>query len=309
MQWVKGLCLFGLSFGVVFCVACVASAAEVSFVSNPLWLSTTKTTEGESVQASTVITKQGAEAISGTVTFYANGKELGATDFSLSSGVGGVVVALSFVPEKGTSAVSAKITHAVVGDEAITVTGEAKAGVTLVVEPDNDRDKIADATDPDDDNDGISDADEKKNGTDPLKKEVVQSAAPSVAGATTSTGDFVGQATSVAKNTGSLLFAKTEGFRLSAGDYFDTKIAEAEAVRKAKQAAAGEEMDLDERLVAGPKPFMEQLKDTSGLFEGIKIQAYKVLAFIFGNVYAFYIVIILFVLWLLRKVWRRHSLD
>lgn len=307
----KGLCLFGFSFGVVFCAACVAGAAEVSFVSNPVWLSVAKTTEGVSVQASTVVTKQGDEAISGTVTFYSDGKALGTSDFSLPAGVGGVIVALSFVPEKGTHAVSAKITKAAAGNEALTVTGEAKAGEKLVVEPDNDRDQISDAVDADDDNDGVSDADEKKAGTDPLKKEVAAETAPAVAGASTTANGIVDQATEAAKSASSAVLAKTEDFRLSAGKYFDTKLAEAEAAKKAKQEAAKPEdgTDLDEILVAEPKSLTEQVKDTSGILERVKIQAYKALSFVFNSFYAFYIILVLLVLWILRKIWKRYSLD
>jgi hypothetical protein len=297
---------FSASVLVLLLVPLVASAADVSFVSNPVWLSTAKTTEGETVQASTVITKQGAEAISGTVTFFDNGKVLGTSDFLLPSGVGGVVVALSFVPEKGTHVVSAKITQAVSGDQALSVTGEAKAGGSLIVEPDNDRDKITDAIDMDDDNDGVSDVDEKKAGTDPLKKEIV--AQPQVAGASTTASGALNQATAIAKSVGGTVFEKTEGFRLNGADYFDKKIAEEEAKRSATKPETTPEQDLDEKLIH-PKSLTEQISDTSGIVEGIKIQAYKVFSFIFNNVYIFYIIIIFFVLWILRKIWRRHSLN
>lgn len=307
----KGLCLFGLSFGVVFCAACFASAEGVSFVSNPVWLSTTKTTEGETVQASTVITKSGADAVAGEVTFFSNGKNIGTKDFSLPSNVGGVVVAVSFVPEKGTHLVSAKVTRATVtrngSEEAVTVSGEAKAGETLTIHPDADHDTIVDSTDPDDDNDGVSDVDETKNGTDPLKKEA--SAAPAVAG--TSTANAISGATETAKTIGAQVFAKTEDLRNSVANYFDAKLTETEVAQKAKQEAAKDfvEVDIDERLVADPKPLAEQVKDTSGIIEGLKLQVYKTGAFIFSNIYAFYIILIALILLIVRKIWKRHSLD
>lgn len=312
MQWVKELCLFGLSFGIVFCAACFASAESVSFASNPIWLSDASVTEGTPVQVSTVITKQSDEAISGTVTFYAGEAVIGISDFSLTKNVGGVVVAVSWVPSRGTHGISAKITRAVVSragtEESLPISGEVKAKETLIVAPDNDRDAIADANDTDDDNDGIADADETRNGTDPLTKEAAP--APQVAGAATSSG-ALGKATDIAKNTGALIFAETEELRNSAADYFDAKLAETEAARKAKQEAAkpNDGADLGKLLVAEPKSLTDQVKDTSGLLEGIKMQAYKMLSFIFGNIYAFYIVLIFIVLWILRKIWKRFSLD
>jgi hypothetical protein len=311
MQFVKGLCLFGFSFGIVFCAACFACAQEVSFVSNPLWLSAASTTEGQTVQASTVVTKQGTDSVSGTVTFYAGGEALGTSDFMLSSGTGGAVVSLSFVPKKGAHTVSAKITRAAVSrggaEETVTVAGEAKATEALVVAPDNDRDEIADAKDADDDNDGVSDEDESKAGTNPLVKETSASVG-TVAGTST---ELVGQATDIAKNTSAMLLSKAEGLRTTAANYFDTKLKEAEAAKKTAQEAAVPEdgTDLDKIFVAEPKPISEQVKDSSGILAGVKVQAYKALSFIFNNVYAFYIILIVFVLWILRKIWRRHSLD
>ncbi|HWO07456.1 MAG TPA: Ig-like domain-containing protein [Candidatus Paceibacterota bacterium] len=307
MQFFKGLCLFGLSFGVVFCAVCFANA-DVSFVSNPIWLSTSKTTEGTAVQVSTVVTKQGTETISGTVTFYADGDVIGTSDFALPADVGGVVVTATFTPETGTHTLSAKITRAIAvrGDteEVMTTTSEVKVGEPLVVESDNDRDGIPDASDPDDDNDGVSDADERAQGTDPLKKE----ATPAVAG--TSMASFSG-ATDAAKNVGAVIFEKTEALRESAANYFDTKLKDAEAARDAKRDAADDflEEDIEEKLVADPKPLSEQLQDTSGMFEGLKIQAYKALLFVFDNIFVFYFLSIVIILWIVRKIWRRHSLD
>jgi hypothetical protein len=301
VKFLESLSVFAISFGVVFCAVCVAHAQEVSFVSNPVWLSSTKTTEGESVQASTVVTKQGVEAISGTVTFYANGKSLGTSDFSLPAGVGGVVLALTFVPEPGSYSVSAKITKAVSGGEVLEVVGEAKASGSLVVEADNDRDKIADAADSDDDNDGVSDADEKKAGTDPLKKEVAQSVpVPQVAGASAIADQ--------AKAAGGVVFERAEDFRTDSAAYLERKIKEEEAARSLKKQETVLEEDLDATLVH-PKSFTEQISDTSGILEGVKIQAYKAAHFVFDNVYVFYLVIIAFILWLLRKIWRRYSLN
>lgn len=303
MQWMKSLGLFGVSFGIVFCAVAFANAQEVSFVSNPLWLSTTHTTEGETVLASTVITKTTDESVNGEVEFFSNGKSIGTKEFSLPSNVGGAVVAVSFVPEKGTHLVSAKVTRATRGENQVTVAGEVKAKETLTIDPDNDRDQIADAKDADDDNDGVSDEDEKVAGTDPLTK----AAAPAVAGASTSSA--VTQATETAKNLGAKIFEQTEALRNSASNYFDEKIAEAEAQKKAKEDAADDFEDIETRASGDGKPLSEQVKDTSGLVERFKIQAFKIGSFIFSNMPVFYIVTIGLILLILRKVWKRHSLD
>lgn len=297
MKFVKGLCLFGLSFGLVFCTACFVGAETVSFASNPIWLSTTRTTEGVPVRVSTVVMKGGEGEASGTVTFYAGSKVIGSSEFSLPSSVGGAVVAVSFIPLAGTHAISAKIN----GD----TTAEIRAKESLIIDPDNDRDAIADASDPDDDNDGVSDVDEKKEGTDPLKKPEQKG---QVAGMSTSTKGLANDAKAKAASIGGTLFAQSEDWRVAGATYFDEKIADAEAQKARKQAELTREPSIDEMLVE-PKPLMEQVSDASGMLETMKIQGFKALSFVFNNVYAFYIIIILFVLWLLRKFWRRHSLD
>ena len=306
MWFIKSIFLFGVSFSVAFAAVSFADAQEVGFVSNPVWLSTEKTTEGETVTASTVITKSGGEAVSGTVEFFANTASIGTADFSLPADVGGVVASVSFVPAKGSHAVSVKITRAVVargtGAEEVPVTAEAKAAKSLTVEPDNDRDKIPDATDADDDNDGVSDTDEKTQGTDPKVKEV---ATPTVAGTSTSSIDG---ATESAKDIMATVFSQTETLRHSMANYFDRKIEETAQARAEKQAAASKLPDIEEKVL-NPKPLTEQIEDTSGFLEGFKIQFYKIGSFFTDNVLVFYGIGVLILLAVLRKLWRRHSLD
>jgi len=294
-KWIDGLCVFALSFGIVFSAACYANA-EVGFVSNPLWLSSSHVTEGVTVQASTVITKQDVEKVDGTVTFYADGKAIGTSDFSLPSNVGGVVVAVSWVPGVGTHAVSAKVTRAVAGEKDVRIAEEVKADEKLTVDPDNDRDGIADAKDEDDDNDGVTDADEKAKGSDPLKKEVSQSVAPSVAGASTTASGLVEQAKNLAGPVGETVFETTESWREKGKDYFEGKVAGTGNVK-------GFASTTNKDLVSNPK------EGVMGIWEMVQAYSYKAGAFIFGNVYAFYIFFILLILWLLRKLWRRYSLD
>jgi|GEM_PF-1693685 len=306
MWLVKSIFLFGISFSVAFAAVSIADAQEVGFVSNPVWLSTEKTTEGETVIASTVITKKGADAVSGTVEFFSNDTSIGTADFSLPADVGGAVASVTFVPTKGTHAVSVQITRAVTvsGDieKEVRVTAEAKAANALTVEPDNDRDGISDAKDADDDNDGVSDADEKVQGTDSKKKEAVT---PTVAGTSTSSLDG---ATETAKDITATVFSHSETLRHSMANYFDRKKDEAAKERAAKQAAAKDLPDIEEKLV-NPKPLTEQIQDTSGFFEGFKIQFYTIGSFFTDSVLVFYGVAVFILLVVLRKLWRRHSLD
>jgi len=295
MKWIDGLCIFALSFGAVFCAACVVHA-EVGFVSNPLWLSASNVTEGSKVQVSTVVTKENVEEAEGTVTFYSDGKEIGTSDFSLPPDVGGVVVSVSFVPEDGTHSVTAKVTRAHAGEKEVTVAAEVKAKETLRVEPDTDRDSISDAKDEDDDNDGVSDAEETKQGTDPKKNETASVATPKVAGASTSPSAIIEQAKEITGPIGETVIETTEGWREKGKDFFDTKSA-------GKQNVKGFASTTNKDLVSNPK------EGVMGIGEMVLAYAYKAGAFIFGNVYAFYLFFLFLILWLLRKMWRKYSLD
>lgn len=295
MKWIDGLCIFALSFGAVFCAACVVHA-DVGFVSNPLWLSSSSVTEGVSVQVSTVVTKQNVEDVEGTVTFYSDSKEIGTADFSIPRSVGGVVVGVSFVPANGTHAVTAKVTRARVGEKEVTVAAEVKAPETLRVEADTDRDTIADTKDEDDDNDGVSDVEETKKGTDPKKNETAAVAMPKVAGASTSPSELIAQAKEITGPIGETVIDTTESWREKGKEFFDAKSA-------GKANVKGFASTTNKDLVSNPK------EGVMGIWEMVQAYGYKAGAFIFGNVYAFYLFFLFLILWILRKMWRKYSLD
>lgn len=296
MQWIKHLCLFGLSFGIVLCTACYVNADEVvSFATEPLWLSQTRVTEGKTVQVSTVVRKGESERAQGTVTFMAGETQIGTADFSLSNDVGGAVVGISWVPTPGKHKLSARISSVTYErngkSETITTLKPITALETLTVEPDNDRDGTPDPVDADDDNDGIPDATEIKNGTDPKKKE--EAALPTqVAGVATSTGDIVGDAQRMAQDTGNKVFQASERLREKGKAYFDTQIAKQGTV-------SGFASSTNAEIMSNP----------AGVLATAKSYALKAGSFVFGNVYAFYIFVIVFVLWVLRTIWRRYSLN
>lgn len=295
MKWIDGLCIFALSFGAVFCAACVVHA-EVGFVSNPLWLSSSHVTEGVAVQVSTVVTKQDVDDVEGTVTFFSDGKEIGTSDFSLPSKVSGVVASVSFVPENGTHSVTAKVTRARAGEKEVTVAAEVKAQETLRVDADADRDTIPDTKDEDDDNDGVSDVEETKRGTDPKKNETASVATPKVAGASTSPSEIIEQAKDLTGPIGETVIETTEGWREKGKEFFDEKSA-------GKANVKGFASTTNKDLVSNPK------EGVMGIGEMLLAYAYKAGAFIFGNVYAFYLFFLFLILWILRKMWRRYSLN
>lgn len=313
MYLIKGFTLFALSFGLVFSATYVANAEEaVSFASSPLWLSQTHVTEGVTVQVSTVVMKKEVDSAQGTVTFLSDAKVIGTADFSLSSTVGGAVVAVSFVPQIGVHGISAQISKVTVsrdGKEVVsTVPQSIQATEKVTVDPDTDRDTLTDAIDPDDDNDGILDAEEVKAGTNPKVKEVSKQE-PVVAGAASTSLDIVSQAKVLAEKSGSSVFQKTENFRLNSAAYFDDKKTAAIKARDAKRAdAVPKDVDLD-TLIEDKPSLREQVGDRSGMLENAKVQSFSILSMIFNNKYAFYLISIFFVLWMVRKIWKRYSLN
>lgn len=295
MPIIQALSLFALSFGLVFSAAYVAHAdTQVSFAESPLWLDATQVLEGEDVRVSTVVMKKDAERASGTVDFYAGGIVVGSADFSLSETIGGAVVGVSFSPKPGTYAISAKITKVTVvrdgKEQVIAVAEEIKSKETLRVALDTDRDAIPNETDTDDDGDGVSDANEVKTGTNPLLKEVV--GVPEVAGAATSSSGVEGvvaQAKEVAGPLGARIVETSEGVRTKGAEYFKEKVAGSN--------------------VAGFASSSIDVRNPMGILEMVKNNSFKAGAFVFGNVYAFYLIALFLILWMLRKLWKRHSLN
>lgn len=267
-----------------------ALAATISFATSPLWLSETRVPAGKSVTVSTAVMKTGDEKVTGGVTFYANEKQIGFSDFSLPAHTYGAVASVSWVPAPGAYAISAKITRAVIArdgkEEMLTTETEVRSSDVLVVLLDTDADGIPNVDDPDDDNDGVSDADEKKAGTDPLVKNSPHLSL--VAGVSTSSmGDLLGGATGAAQSVGATLFDTSENARKASGNYINNKLT---AIKAAPESAT----------------------TTAGMlwwWGGFKLYALKILSFFLNNIYAFYIALIFIALWVIRRFWRRHSLD
>ncbi len=306
------MCLFGISFGVVFCTACLVHAdTVVSFAAAPLWLSSTHVLEGESVMISTVVMKKKSERVDGVVTFKSGTSTISSAPFSLPSTESGAVVSVSWVPNPGSHNISAHISQVSVGEQAAhtaTELSSVQSKEVVIVRADTDRDRVADSEDGDDDNDGITDTDEKKNGTNPKVSDSVQRT-PEVAGVATTTDGLIEQARTIASSTHNALLRSTESFRLNGAEYFDMKLQEAEKKRADKIAAVQKLPSIDDIAEKKMLPLSEQFADASGILEGVTIQAYRLLVQLFSNIYAFYLVLIFLVLWILRTIWKRFSIT
>lgn len=274
----------------LFLPASVHAVASVSFATSPLWLSAARIVVGKSVTISTAVMKVGDEKVTGGVTFYANEKQIGFSDFSLGAHTYGAVASVSWVPAPGTYNISAKITRAVITrdgkEEALVVSTEVKSSEALVVLLDIDGDGIPNMDDPDDDNDGISDDDERRGGTNPLVKDAPPKS--QVAGVSTSTtSDILALTGDAAQSLGSSLFDRSENLRKKGGAYVGNKLME-------WQAATGTATSS---------------KDIDWWWSGLKLYGLHILSFFLNNIYAFYIALIFIVLWIIRKIWRRYSID
>ena len=186
------------------------------------------------------------------------------------------------------------------------MTKELRAAHSLIVLKDTDRDTKPDDSDPDDDNDGLSDIEEKKNGTNPLVKEVKPT--PKVLGASTTattSSALVDRVVDTATSIGNMAFEETEEMRLAADAYVGAKLANIEANIAARPTNTSESGTTSIQF----RSFKDQVSDVGGLLDSAKYYALKCIGFIVGSIYAFYLFLIAVVLLVLRKIWRRHSLD
>ena len=255
-----------------------AADSSLSFATTPLWLSSSHIMEGRSVHISTVVMKTGNDSISGTIIFYADTLAIGSAAFSLPSTSGGTVIDISWTPPKGAYRISAKIVHPkriVDGkEEALEIANASTAASVLTVDADANHNGISDAKEPQ--SSGSASA-----GNAPTHPQVA--GVSTTTDATSTASDLIAGATQSAQSLGSALYKKTEQFRAMGADYSKKKLATAD--------------------------YTEATTPSMWSWGEIKIMGLKTLSFFFDNIYAFYIVLIFIVLWLIRKVWRRYSLD
>ena len=129
------------------------------------------------------------------------------------------------------------------------------------------------------------------------KPEPVKTVAATTTQAAAASGsDIASQATDIAKSTGNSIFQKTEEFRAAGNEFINKQLAASDA-------------EHAEGFASSSGAIMGNIKDWKGIVAGAKTVALKAGSFIFGNIYAFYIFFILLILYILRKIWKRYSLD
>ncbi len=84
------------------------SAVQAGFPSQPLWVSATAPSEGETIVISTVVINDTSATLRGTLTFLANDMRIGAREFELPSSKS-QIHSIEWKPKKGEYRVSAKI--------------------------------------------------------------------------------------------------------------------------------------------------------------------------------------------------------
>ena len=124
-------------------------------------------------------------------------------------------------------------------------------------------------------------------------------------------GDAVSQAMAIANNTFGGIFRTTESFRLMVYESAQGEIDRIKEERRLaeEQLYASVEQDVSvERLLtaqARPKTDSLQVKDSSGIIDGIIMQSLQVGAFVFGTVFVFYPLLIIILFLIVRFIWRR----
>lgn len=295
-------------------LAMPAQAQEIDFLTSPLWLSVSSTTEGQPVRVSAVVTKQNDIDVQGEVTFFAAGTKIGASGFALSSSETGTVISISWTPSAGTYPITAQITRAVASksEAMLSVPKELRATRALEVLKDTDRDLIEDIKDDDDDNDGVSDTEELKQGSDPLIKETkAVSAVLGTSTASSSSDALISRALETASDVGGSVFEVTEEMRVAADAYVAQKVKDIEARRAATSSDRTSSTTNSDSpaTVLQVRSLQEQLGDINTIKDITLLYGLKVAQYIVGNVYIFYLAGIFMVLFIVRRIWKRHSLD
>jgi len=154
---------------------------NIGFVQDNIWYSKDPFFNGDKIRIYTAVLNSSQYDFKGILEFFAGGKSVGKSSFSLVSG-GFQVLWADWTAEGGSRKIYANIVEAKIslpgGVEEVVVLENAKTGeIETFVDADTDKDGIGDKLDFDDDNDTISDVEETKKGTDPLVKNTVSSGA------------------------------------------------------------------------------------------------------------------------------------
>lgn len=150
-----------------------AAVAPAGVADNALWFSKDPFFEGESIAIYTLLYNSSANQLSGALTLYDGTTTLANKLFTVSGGGASTIVSFLWKVTTGTHVFSAAITSREFTTNTFTPTGDTvatpKTGeVKRFADIDTDGDGVGNKVDLDDDNDGLSDVEEKKLGTNPI---------------------------------------------------------------------------------------------------------------------------------------------
>lgn len=173
--------VFALFFAFFSTHAQVKTLKNIGFIQNNIWYSKDLFFEGDKVRIYTMIFNGSSYDFRGSLEFFASGKSIGKSNFSLVNGAFQVLWT-DWIAEGGNKKVYANIVESRIslpgGVEEVVVLENAKTGeVEIFVDKDTDKDGVGDKVDIDDDNDNILDAEETKKGTNPLVKNTISTSA------------------------------------------------------------------------------------------------------------------------------------
>ncbi|MEK7509541.1 MAG: hypothetical protein AAB605_02400 [Patescibacteria group bacterium] len=93
---------------------------------------------------------------------------------------------------------------------------------------------------------------------------------------------------------------------------FEGSTAKIEALKEARareeerlRAEVKDDVNVDALITAQARPHVDNVEDSSGIVEGLMMQALQVVTFIFGQMFVFYPLLIIVLLWFVRFVWRK----
>src|SRR3989344_3108550 len=142
---------------------------NIGFIQDNIWYSKDPFFEDDKIRIYTTVFNGSQYDFKGTLEFWAGGKSIGKSSFSLISGAFQVLWA-DWVAEGGNKKIYANITEAKIslagGTEETVVLENSKTGeIEVFVDLDTDKDGIGNKVDTDDDNYKVSDVVEQKQGT------------------------------------------------------------------------------------------------------------------------------------------------
>src|SRR3989344_7477079 len=110
---------------------------------------------------------------------------------------------------------------------------------------------------------------------------------------------------------GATAFNMIETFRLMVYEGATAKVGEIKEERQREterlKAQVKDDANVDALITAQARPHVENVEDSSGIVEGLMMQVLSVVTFIFGQVFVFYPLIIVFIFWLIRMTWKRFN--